>query len=129
MKSFWLSLGWLGLFAYLVCLPGLQRSLMAASTPQTKQPARTERLVVSYAGEDGKSALELLKQKARVKTQRFSFGELVVEINGVRSGKGYDFLYYVNGGMVKMGAADYVTQTGEKIEWKLVGPRPTAAQR
>jgi hypothetical protein len=116
----------------LIVLPACTRHNVATKpVPPTpaNQPARTERSVVTYAGEDGKTALELLKQKAKTQTQTFSFGELVVEINGVRSGNGYDFLYYVNGAMVKTGAANYVTKTGEQIEWKLVGPRSTIPSR
>lgn len=120
MKRFWLLLGWLAC-AMVPAYP--PPSLARTPVLQTQPPARTERLVISYAGEDGKTVLELLKQKAKVKTETFSFGELVVEINGVRSGNGYNFLYYVNGGTVKTGAANYVTKAGEKIEWKLVGPR------
>jgi len=122
MKRFWL---WLGLIACALIPAYPLPSFAIPLAPQKQPPARTERLVISYAGEDGKTVLELLKQKAKVKTETFSFGELVVEINGVRSGNGYNFLYYVNGGTVKTGAANYATKAGEKIEWKLVGPRAT----
>lgn len=125
MNKFWLALGCLLL---LICV-GIPVCTAVIAAPQTAKPTRTERLVVSYDGEEGKTVMELLKQKAKVKTESFSFGELVVEINGVRSGNGYDFLYYVNGGMVKTGAANYVTKAGEKIEWKLVGPRSTPEKK
>ena len=125
MRKPWLLLGCLLLSTCTLFPAWSWPSAAAAPTTQTKQPARTERLVVSYAGEDGKNVLELLKQKAKVKTKTFSFGELVVEINGVRSNDRYNFLYYVNGETIKTGAANYVTKTGEKIEWKLVGPRQT----
>ncbi len=34
-------------------------------------------------------------------------------------------IYYVNGSMAMTGAGNYVTKSGEKIEWKLIGPRKT----
>lgn len=94
----------------------------AASSDKT---AREERLVIAYEGEDGKTALELLKARARVRTATSQLGELVVEINGVSSGDGHNLIYYVNGSMAMTGAGNYVTKNGEKIEWKLIGPRKT----
>jgi len=85
-------------------------------------PAREERLVVAYDGEDGKTALELLKSRARVRTTVSQLGELVEEINGVSSGNGYHLIYFVNGSMAKTGAGSYVTKNGDQIEWKLIGP-------
>lgn len=101
---------------------------VATATP-TAKPPREERLIIVYEGEDGQSALALLKQKARIKIETSSLGELVVEINGVPSGNGHNFLYFVNGTMPKTGAANYTTKRGEQIEWKLVGPRLMASPR
>jgi Domain of unknown function (DUF4430) len=96
-------------------------------TPQTTAPsstqAQTERTVIAYEGEDGKTALEILKARARVRTSTGQMGELVEEINGVNNGNGYYLIYYVNGAKAKVGAGDYVTKNGDKIEWKLIGPR------
>jgi hypothetical protein len=89
----------------------------------TATPAREERLVIAYEGEDGKTALELLKSRARVRTITSSLGELVEGINGVSSGDGHNLIYFVNGSMAKTGAGSYVTKTGDRIEWKLIGPR------
>jgi hypothetical protein len=86
-------------------------------------PAREERLVIAYEGEDGKTALELLKSRARVRTSSSQLGELVEEINGVGAGGGHYLIYYVNGSMARTGAGNYVTKNGDKIEWKLIGPR------
>ena len=96
------------------------------ATPASSPPAvspREERLVIAYEGENGKTALELLKAHARVRTATSQLGELVEEINGVANANGYYLLYFVNGAMVKTGAAQYGTKKSDKIEWKLVGPR------
>src|SRR5690349_6235030 len=87
------------------------------------KPPREERLVVAYDGEDGKTALDLLKAHAQVRTATGQLGELVEEINGVSSGNGHYLIYFINGAMAKTGAAQYVTRRGDKVEWKLIGPR------
>jgi hypothetical protein len=97
---------------------------MPAPTPE-EDALRNGGLLIAYDGEDGKTALELLKIHARaVTTSASGLGELVETINGVgaRDGNGYHLLYYVNGSMAKTGAGNYVTKTGDKIEWKIVGP-------
>ena len=93
-----------------------------APPPRAAPPAREERLVIAYEGEDGKTALELLKARARVRASAGPLGELVEEINGVRSGGGSYLIFYVNGAKAMTGAGGYVTKAGEKIEWKLIGP-------
>ena len=92
-------------------------------TPRAEAPSREEKLVLAYNGEDGRTALELLKARARVRTSTSDLGELVEEINGVRSGEGYNLIYFVNGTMAKTGAANYVSRTADRIEWKLIGPK------
>jgi len=97
-----------------------------AATPAPSSsitPPRDERPVITYDGEDGKTALELLKTHAQVRTATSQLGELVEEINGVRSGDGRYLMYFVNGAMAKTGASQYVTRRGDKVEWKLIGPR------
>ena len=97
-----------------------------ATTPapsSSMTPPREERLVIAYDGEDGKTALELLKARAQIRTARSQLGELVEEINGVSSGDGHYLIYFVNGAMAKTGAEQYVTRRGDKVEWKLIGPR------
>lgn len=78
---------------------------------------QTEKL--TYQGEDGKSALQLLKKHAKVETKSSSLGEYVVSINGSDGdGKKY-WLYYVNDQEANVGAGAYITRNSDKIEWKL----------
>ena len=79
-----------------------------------------ERLVIAYNGEDGKTALEILKSRAQVRTSTSSLGELVEEINGVKGNDHEHLLFFVNGQMSKVGAGGYVTKAADRIEWKLV---------
>jgi predicted small lipoprotein YifL len=93
------------------------------AAPASQTQAQTERTVIAYDGEDGKTALEILKARARVRTSRSQMGELVEEIDGVNNGNDYYLIYYVNGVKAKVGADNYITKNGDKIEWKLIGPR------
>lgn len=74
---------------------------------------------VTYTGQQGKTALELLKGTADVKTESSEFGELVTEINGLDGGGEKYWIFYVDGEMAEVGAGEYKTKNGEQIEWKL----------
>ena len=106
-----------------LCACAQRASVNAPKAAPAATPEREERLVIAYEGEEGKTALELLKSRARVRTSSSQLGELVEEINGVRSDNGYYLIYYINGSMAKTGAGNYLTKTGDRIEWKLIGPR------
>lgn len=115
---------------FTICLLfiGLSGLSACATRPPARTPAdasaptRTEKSVIVYDGREGRTALDILKERARVRTKTSPLGELVEEINGARNGKGYYLIFYVNGSMARTGAANYVTKDGERIEWKLVGP-------
>ncbi len=88
-----------------------------SATQTSKQPSKPT--PVSYDGVEGKNALELLKTKATVVTKDSAYGEYVDSINGVAGGTdGKYWAFYVNGQMAQVGAADYKTKAGDKIEWK-----------
>jgi len=75
---------------------------------------------ISYQGVEGKDALELLKDSHEVETQKFDFGELVTSIDGQASDPSANFwAFYLNGELATVGAGDYQTKSGDRIEWKL----------
>jgi hypothetical protein len=76
---------------------------------------------VSYQGEAGKNAMEILKERHQVKTQNFSgVGEFVTSIDGVEADSKTNFWsFYVNGRQSPVGASQYETKPGDMIEWKL----------
>lgn len=75
---------------------------------------------VSYQGQEGKNALELLKDNAEVVTKKDpNLGEYVVSINGEDGGGKKYWLYYVDGKQANVGAGEYQTKNGETIDWKL----------
>lgn len=80
---------------------------------------------VSYDGVTGKSVMDLLKAQVNdgsitaLQTQDSSFGEYVESINGVVGGAdGKYWLFYVNGEPAIVGASEYVTKSGDTIEWR-----------
>src|SRR3972149_9844105 len=58
---------------------------------------QSQTVAISYRGEDGKTALELVKKHAKVETKSYSFGELVTAINSNDGGGKKYWLYFVNG--------------------------------
>jgi hypothetical protein len=75
---------------------------------------------VSYKGEDGKSAMELLKANFTVETQDFGdLGQFVKAINGVEPDSRHFWALYVNGAQSQVGAESYITKSSDAIEWKL----------
>ena len=87
---------------------------------QKKEPAPQIAAVqtVSYDGEDGQNALDLLKDKADVQAEESSIGSFVTEINGVRNSEDQFWMFYVNGELAPVAADQYETQNGDKIEWR-----------
>lgn len=94
-------------------------SKQSATSTQTDKKEAAKTSTVSYDGVEGKNALELLKTEATTVTKDSAYGEYVDSINGVVGGTdGKYWAFYVNGQMAQVGAADYQTKTGDKIEWK-----------
>lgn len=74
---------------------------------------------ISYHGKNGVDALTLLKQHAAVNVKHYSFGDLVVSING-NTGNGPKYwTFYVNGKMSAEGAATYKTKDSDMLMWRL----------
>lgn len=99
-----------------------QQSTSQQTTEQTtaKLTSSEDKKTVSYEGQTGKTALEVLKSLADVKTKDSSYGEFVVAINGVEADGTAEFWsFYVNGTLASEGAGTYKSTNGEKIEWRV----------
>jgi hypothetical protein len=84
---------------------------------QTQQAPATE---VSYKGEDGKNALELLKRGHKVETTNYSgLGDFVTSIDGATADSKHFWAFYVNESQAQVGASAYVTKSADTITWKL----------
>jgi len=71
---------------------------------------------VQYSGQDGKSALELLRAGYQVEASNQGF---VTAIDGTKPGNQQFWAFYVNGKQAEVGAKDYQTHNTDSVEWKL----------
>lgn len=87
---------------------------------QPTPPPPTTQTTITYAGVDGKNALELLKMNHQITTKTFSgVGEFVETINGAKPDEKHFWAFYVNGKSSNVGADQYQTKSSDTIEWKL----------
>lgn len=93
----------------------------AQTAQQTAEVSISEdKKTVSYEGQTGKTALEVLKSLTSVSTLQSNFGEFVSGINGVEAESNKEYwAFYVNGTLSNEGAGTYKTTDGEKLEWRL----------
>ena len=88
--------------------------------PASKITISEDEKTVSYEGQTGSTALEVLKTLADVTTEDSSFGEFVTGINGQQAdGSSEYWSFYVGGEYASEGAGTYQTTDGEQIEWVL----------
>jgi hypothetical protein len=87
----------------------------------TKSQTETQAKEVSYQGEDGKTAFQILSEKYQVESDSSSAGVMVKSINGVSQTDKEFWLYDVNGKEPDVGADKYQTKTGDTIHWQLKG--------
>ncbi len=74
---------------------------------------------LTYHGQTGQNALSLLKKHADVQTKHYSFGDMVVGINGTTGSGPKYWTFYINGKMADVGAGSYTTKADDIISWKL----------
>jgi hypothetical protein len=117
-------IGFIGVIYALTQKPTPVVTHSSATQSQSKEQAKVQEVpstTISYRGESGKNALEILKEKHEVKTQEFSgIGEFVTAIDGVEADSKTNFWsFYVNGRQSPLGASQYQTKPSDSIEWKL----------
>lgn len=81
------------------------------------EPDYTDSLVISYAGEEGKTAFELLEQHHEVTSESSSMGVFVKAIDSVAIGNGYYWLISVNDTMAMSAADKIMTKSTDSIRW------------
>lgn len=83
-----------------------------------QQLANTQ--TIQYEGEEGKTALQLLKERYQVQTKMFAgAGEYVESISGVQPDSKHFWAFYVNGQSSMVGASEYQTKSSDRIEWRM----------
>ncbi len=94
----------------------------------TKQPVKAPTVnnstqqvassVVEYQGQDGKTALDLLKAGHIVELKSYSYGDMVTAIDRVIPDTDHFWAMYVNGEFSQVGAS-YVTKSSDQIKWMI----------
>lgn len=109
--------------AFIIALLFWQGRAILTMHPQEKLlqkevVTKTNTYRFSYKGENGRNALQLLKEKVLI--QQDSTG-LVTSINGhkLKPEKREYWAFYVNGTFSKVGPAEYMTNDGDLIEWRV----------
>ena len=73
---------------------------------------------ISYTGQDGKTALDILKDSHTIKTQDSSIGVFVISIDETSNTDTEYWMFYVNDQLAPVGADQYQTKNTDKIEWR-----------
>lgn len=76
---------------------------------------------VSYAGQDGKSVCEILKETHDVESTESSFGQMVDSIDGLAATDSEFWLYSVNGTAGETSCDQRMTNTSDQILWEYKG--------
>lgn len=102
----------------LVSQPAKETPNSSVSEQQQAAPSQNENLV-SFTAVSGKSVLDQLKEQATVEVKDSSYGPYVDAINGKVGGTDNKYWsFYVDGQLAQVGAAEYMPNGGELIEWK-----------
>ncbi len=88
-------------------------------TRETDESVQVPASVITYQGQDGKNALELLQAAHRVEVKSYSFGDLVTSINGIAPDSTHFWAMYVNGQFSQVGASAYQTKSTDQIRWQI----------
>ncbi len=97
-----------------------KKDINTQSTQQATESSEQKKTeYLSYQGEDGRTALELLKAQAEVEVKSSSLGDYVTSINGNDGGGSKFWMFFIDGKESSVGAGTYITKSNENIEWKL----------
>jgi len=128
MKKTWIILLILaaGLFAYKPLTAFLNRSQAVKNSVQVKKIGVQQKIsgqadFSRQQIEEGRTALDLLKQSASPVTVGEKENAFVVGINGIKAEeeKQEFWSFYLNGKPSPVGAGSYQLKDGDKIEWKI----------
>lgn len=110
-----------GLTTYLVIDASQQNKNNNESTTVAIQD-QNDQDYITYSGVEGEDALTTLKNvNDKVVTKTSDFGEYVDSIDGLVGGTdGKYWSFYVDGKLSDIGAGSYISNGGEKIEWKFI---------
>ncbi len=73
---------------------------------------------ITYDGQDGKTALEILKASDDVKSEDSSMGSFVTSIDGTENTTDTYWMFYVNDQLSSVSSDQYQSKSTDKIEWR-----------
>jgi hypothetical protein len=73
---------------------------------------------ISYDGQEGHTALDLLKASHEVKTEDSATGSFVTAIDGIANTNDTYWMFYVNNELPSVASDQYQTKNSDKIEWR-----------
>ena len=68
---------------------------------------------------EGETAEDLLQATHKVEVKTYSFGDMVISIDGIKPDSKHFWAFLVNGAPSNVGAGSYKLKNGDKIEWQL----------
>lgn len=89
------------------------------TSEQSDQQQQVPTSVIEYKGEDGQTAFALLDASHRVEVKNYSFGDMVIGIDGIAPDAKHFWSFYVNGAMAQVGASAYITKSTDTIKWQI----------
>ncbi len=90
----------------------------AATATTVPTPPPTPATSVSFAGVEGKTAIETLKTLHKVETKKISSGDVVTSIDGRASDEKNSWVFYINGVYATEGADVYKAKKGDLIAFR-----------
>lgn len=98
------------------------RTTDSLGTPPTNEEVSSldsTKISVTYPGEDGKTAYDILKEQYTVVADETAYGPMVKSINGEEAGDSTFWSFKVNGELAAVGAHQYTTKATDTITWEL----------
>src|SRR5262245_55183622 len=95
-----------------------RKPVLAPTISQTQNqddPYATNLNLIEYKGQDRKNALDLLKASHMVEAKHYSFGDMVIGIDGVSPDANHFWAMYINGEFSQVGASQYMTKNSDSI--------------
>jgi len=89
------------------------------TTPDPVAICPIENGVVTYDGQENKTAFDILKSLCEVKSSSSDFGEFVTSIDGITADDSNYWAFFVNDEYANVGASSYKTKEGDVIRWQL----------
>lgn len=115
----WQKIGLILILIVLIVATGIYIGRKESSKKVTAQTAETPKNNnISYAGTDGKNALEILKENHQVNSSSSDFGAFVSEIDGIANTSDTFWMFYINGKLAPVASDKYIAKSGDQFEWK-----------